>query len=108
MSTPQTVPEKTEARVDALRDVVFGLISYNPILGQYLRGGQQVPGARGRTFRELRTDYGLIKPGSTTRVAKVLLTNPEGEQVAIEWGLKNPPSEAGAETSEEAAAETNE
>lgn len=96
MSTP---PEKTPARVEALRDVVFGLIMYNPILGQYLKGGRQVPGARGRTFRELRSDYECIRPGSTTTVAKVLLTE-AGEQVAIDWGLKPGPPEAAEPASE--------
>lgn len=101
MSSPPPVPEKTEARVDALRDVVFGLILYNPLLGQYLKGGQQVPGARGRTFRELRTEYGLIRPGSTIKTAKVVLTD-DGEAIAIEWGLKNPPSETSADAMETA------
>jgi hypothetical protein len=99
MSTPPPVPDKTEARVDALRDVVFGLISYNPLLGVYLKGGAQVPGARGRTFRELRTDYGCIKPGSITKVAKVVLTD-FGKQIAIDWGLMNPVTVADGETTE--------
>jgi len=99
MTSPPPVPEKTEARVDALQDVVLGLISYDPLRGQYLKGGQQVSGARGRTLRELRTPYELIRPGSPIKVAKVLLTE-SGEQTAIDWGLKNPPSDA-AETPSE-------
>lgn len=94
MTSPPPVPEKTEARVDALGDVVLGLISYDPLRGQYLKSGGPVSGARGRTLRELRTPYELIKPGSTIKIAKVLLTEELGEQVAIDWGLKNPPSEA--------------
>lgn len=101
MTTP-TFPDRTEAREDALRDVTLGLISYNPLLGQYLKGGQQVPGARGRTFRELRSEYQCIKPGSTIKVAKVLLTE-IGTQVAIEWGLLPAPPEAGEQVAEQAS-----
>ncbi len=59
----------------------------------------QVPGARGRTFRELRAPYECIEPGSRTQTAKVRLTE-IGEQLAIDWGLKNPVGVAQEEAAE--------
>lgn len=103
MSDPQPPLSHTPAREEALRDVVFGLISYNPLLGVYLKGGAPVSGPKRRTLSDLR-QYGYIKPGSTTKVAKVLLTDPEGEALAVEWGLKPPPT-AEAPVAEEAATE---
>lgn len=98
MTDPQPPLNETPARREALQEVVVGLISYNPLLGQYLKGGQAITGSRRRTFAELR-EHKYIKPGSTTKIAKMLLTDPKGEDLAVEWGLKNPPAEA-AQTAE--------
>lgn len=101
MSDPQPPLNQTPARREALGDVVFKLISYDPVRGQYLKGGTPVSGPRRRTLAELR-EYGYIKPGDPRRVAVVVLTNPEGEALAVEWGLKPSPPETGEQAVEAA------
>lgn len=86
MSEPQPPLNETPARKEALREVLFGLISYDPLRGVYLKNGAQVTGAKRRTLAELR-QHGYIEPGSKVQVAKVALTG-SGEQLAEEWGLK--------------------
>jgi hypothetical protein len=105
MSDPQPPLTETPARREALQDVLFKLIRYNPLLGVYLKGGAPVSGPKRRTLAELR-QYGYIKPGSTTQTAVMILT-PEGDALAIEWGLKSSSAEAPAEApaAEEAATE---
>lgn len=88
MSTPNTPLTQTPARRNTLQDVVLGLVSYNPLLGQYLKGGKQVPGPQGRTLREDFRGGGYIEPGSATAVAKVALTE-SGKQLAADWKLTN-------------------
>lgn len=94
MSSPQPPLNKTPARVDALRDVVFKLISYDPLRAVYIKSGQPVSGAKRRTLSEDLRGGGYIKPGSTTKVAPVELTKPQGEQLAVDWGLMPAPDAA--------------
>jgi hypothetical protein len=96
MSEPQPPLSKTPARGEALQDVVMGLVSYNPLLGVYLKSGKAVSGPKRRTLAELR-ERGFIDRSDPRKVAKMVLTDPLGENLAIEWGLKNP---AAAETAE--------
>lgn len=86
MSDPQPPLNETPARREALQDVLFGLISYNPILGQYLKGGVPVPGPKRRTLSEDLRGNGYIQPGSRIKTAKMLLTE-SGTQLAKDWGL---------------------
>ena len=90
MSDPQPPLTRTPAREDALKDVVLGLISYDPIRAVYLKGSAPVSGPKRRTLSELR-QYEYIDKSDPRKVAKVVLTE-AGEALAIEWGLKNPPS----------------
>lgn len=96
MSNPQPPLNKTTAREEALRDVAFGLITYNPLNATYLKGGALVSGPKWRTLSELRS-YGYIELGSKTKVAKVKLTDPAGEELAVEWGIKSAAEQAAAE-----------
>lgn len=95
MSEPQPPLKKTPAREEALREVLFKLVSYDPLRGVYLKGGAPVPGAKRRTLAELR-QHGYIKPGSTTKTALVELTE-SGDELASEWGLQNQTAAGAAE-----------
>jgi len=86
MSTPQPPLTKTQAREEALRDVLFKLISYNPLLGVYLKGGAPVSGPKRRTLSELRQG-GFIEASDRIKIAVMRLTKPSGTKLAEEWGL---------------------
>lgn len=96
MSSPQPPLKETPARREALQEVLFKLISYDPVRGVYLKAGAAVPGPKRRTLAELR-EHGYIEPGSRIKVAPVVLTE-SGDALAIEWGLKS--ADAAAETVE--------
>jgi hypothetical protein len=88
MSEPQPPLNRTPAREEALRDVVLKLISYDPLHGLYLKGNKAVSGPKRRTLAEFR-ERGFIDRSDPRKVALVVLTDPLGENLAVEWGLKN-------------------
>jgi hypothetical protein len=71
---------KTDSRLAALREVEAGRINYEQLTGTFRDGGEEVSGARRRTFAELRA-AGAIEGGNP-----VALT--EGGKVLLkDWGV---------------------
>jgi len=68
---------KTDSRLWALREVGEGKISYDPRTGTYSDGEGTVPGARRRTFAELRSHGAIVGgvPVELTAAGVGLLTD---------------------------------
>jgi hypothetical protein len=92
------VPEhvkKTDSRVAAIRDVIRGIVTYKTKTGEFfdIDGGEVtlLPGARRRTFAELRA-AGLVTTTNaeieaTPVTALPLVLTEKGLETADEWGL---------------------
>lgn len=73
-----TALNKTNSRLEALREVAQGEISYDPQMGAYSDANGTVSGARRRTFAELRTT-GAITGGSPVVLTAV------GDRLINDW-----------------------